>query len=994
MKKNIGSIFSLILIGGIIASLYFIFNIEQEKKYRTLLLDNKVAVFMVDGNVYSRTAIIDGKMEYFPDNPEKDHYVFEYWELEGKKFSNSTKLKDDITLTAVFKKENNDNKNNGNNNSGNSNNKQISDTTKVENIKLDKNIIKINIGHGEKINGEILPSNATNKKITWISNNSTIATVDDNGQVKGVGIGTTWIIARSSNGKESKCEVTVSGNNINASKISIDKKNTSINVGDSITLNPIITPENTTNKVVTWQSSNNDIATVSTNGVVKGLKKGSVTITVKTSNGKQDQSTVTIYDKKIDVSKIDINITNKNIEVGDSFKITSTITPNNATNKNVTWQSSNDKVAIVDQNGSVKGVGPGSATLTAITHNGKGAECHLTVTGKIIAVSSITLNSNNLSMFEGDKTTLKATINPSNSTNKNIKWISSSSKIATVDQNGAVVAVGVGTTTITATIEGKSSSCTVKVSAKTVAVTAVVLNKINASMYVGDNIQLMGTVSPSNATNKSISWRSSNTSIATVDASGKVTAKSPGTAKIIITSSNGKSAECTITVNKKVTTTPTPNPVKTPSPSNGISKIHFMNVGSSDATIIESNGHFGLVDTSNPYNDNTPQSSATPNKTESVEHVIDYLSRLIGCSGTNCKGKLDFVVATHSHSDHIGGVPRIASVFANSNTKYYYRSYVKTTDDSVHPDWDNMGYHNRAVNAMKSSGAQMIEITNKDITFNFYDYTIKLMNTESVSSDELSNNLANGENKNAVIEMITHKNGKKVLLASDMEMQDENRMKNKIGKVDALKFGHHGYSTSSSNDFIGTLKPSVSIISNNMISLNASVFGMCYALYNGTNIYMTGNSQDAIVMTFSNNGYTILNSNGSSMKTSNFCSSSKVGWQQIKLPSEKENVWIYIDSNHKISTGWKKIDNLWYYFDESGIMATGWRETYWEGKKCWYHIDNDGHYDTGWKQITWSKGTNWFYFESDGCMLQNTSRTINGKHYSFDSDGVCTGPDC
>ncbi|MBQ8208651.1 MAG: peptidoglycan DD-metalloendopeptidase family protein [Clostridia bacterium] len=168
-------------------------------------------------------------------------------------------------------------------------------------------------------------------------------------------------------------------------------------------------------------------------------------------------------------------------------------------------------------------------------------------------VSGVTLNTSISTITVGNTLTLTATISPSNAANKNVSWTSSNTSIATVS-NGVVTAKAAGTATITVkTSDGsKTATCTVTVKANTVSVTGVTLNKTEATLTVGDTLTLTATVAPSNATNKNVSWTSSNTSVATVS-NGVVTAKASGTATITVKTTDGnKTASCKITVNKTV----------------------------------------------------------------------------------------------------------------------------------------------------------------------------------------------------------------------------------------------------------------------------------------------------------------------------------------------------------------------------------------------------------------------------------------------------------
>ena len=166
-----------------------------------------------------------------------------------------------------------------------------------------------------------------------------------------------------------------------------------------------------------------------------------------------------------------------------------------------------------------------------------------------IKVEGVSLNVTSVELTEGDQTTLTATINPSNATNKNVTWTSSDNNVATV-ANGKVTAVKAGTATITVKTEdgNKTATCTVTVTAQTYPVESVTLDKTSVELTEGDEVTLTATVNPANATNKNVTWTSSDNAVATV-ANGKVTAVKAGTATITVTTEDGnKTATCTVTV--------------------------------------------------------------------------------------------------------------------------------------------------------------------------------------------------------------------------------------------------------------------------------------------------------------------------------------------------------------------------------------------------------------------------------------------------------------
>ena len=321
--------------------------------------------------------------------------------------------------------------------------------------------------------------------------------------------------------------------------IKLSTTSTTISVGESTTLTATIAPENATDKTITWSSSNTSVATV-TNGRVTAISVGTATITAQAGSAK---AVCTVTVNPIDVASVTLSQTSVEIFIGEETDLTATVTPENATNKTVIWSSSNTSVATVT-NGRVTAISVGTATITAQAGSAK-ANCTITV--KPIEVTHITLSHSSISLLLGESTMLTATVYPDNATDKTITWSSSNSNIATIS-DGNVVAVGVGYAIITAKAGNLKVECNVAVSP--IDVTAVSLNQTSAAISVGETVNLIATVTPDNATYKTLTWSSSDTSVATVS-DGLVTAISIGIADIIVTSQNGLSATCRISVINK-----------------------------------------------------------------------------------------------------------------------------------------------------------------------------------------------------------------------------------------------------------------------------------------------------------------------------------------------------------------------------------------------------------------------------------------------------------
>ena len=175
-----------------------------------------------------------------------------------------------------------------------------------------------------------------------------------------------------------------------------------------------------------------------------------------------------------------------------------------------------------------------------------------------IAVDNIVLDREAVELEISESVMLVATVTPENATHKDVVWSSSDESVATVEQNGKVTAVSEGTTIITVTANGMSATCKVTVkeeSVEVIEVCKIKLNKQYAKLMKNDVLTLRATITPANATDKTVVWSSSDESVATVEQNGKVTAVGKGTVTITATSSNGKIATCKITVEEKNETT-------------------------------------------------------------------------------------------------------------------------------------------------------------------------------------------------------------------------------------------------------------------------------------------------------------------------------------------------------------------------------------------------------------------------------------------------------
>ena len=319
--------------------------------------------------------------------------------------------------------------------------------------------------------------------------------------------------------------------------------------GESQTLTAVVSPSNADNQKVIWMSSNSSVASVA-EGKVTALKPGKATITVKTDDGgKTATCEVTVNAKVYPVESVSLDLTSAELTEGNEITLTATVKPDNATNKGVSWSSSDPTVASVSE-GKVTALKPGKATITVKTDDGgKTATCEVTVNAKVYPVESVSLDLTSAELTEGNEITLTATVKPDNATNKGVSWSSSDPTVASVSE-GKVTALKPGKATITVKTDdsGRTATCEVTVNAKVYPVESVSLDLSYIEIEAGNEITITATVYPSYATNQNLIWTSSDSSVAAVS-KGKIKALKAGFAVIKATPEDGaKAAVCNVKV--------------------------------------------------------------------------------------------------------------------------------------------------------------------------------------------------------------------------------------------------------------------------------------------------------------------------------------------------------------------------------------------------------------------------------------------------------------
>jgi uncharacterized protein YjdB len=418
----------------------------------------------------------------------------------------------------------------------------------VTGVTLNKPTTALAIGGTETLFATITPSNATNKNITWSSGNASVASVSTTGLITAHTTGTATITATTEDGGHTaQCVVTVSATSIPVTSITINQDQITLTVGQTGQFTANVLPSNATNQNIIWSSAQPDIATVDNNGVVTAIAVGQASIIATSAENSEifDFRYVTVNSANIPVTSVSLNKNTTTLTVGESETLTATITPSNATNKNLLWSSNNTSVATVSTSGLITAVSTGIADIMVITEDGgHTASCVVTVNAAIVSVTGVTLNKNTTTLTVGETETLTATVLPTNATNKNVTWNSNVPAVVSV-LNGTITAHSTGTATITVTTQdgGHTAQCIVTVNAATITVNSVQITDESGTPITtgtiinketGQTRQLLAKIEPENATNQNVTWSSTNPNIVTVSSTGLVTAIAEGTTTVFV----------------------------------------------------------------------------------------------------------------------------------------------------------------------------------------------------------------------------------------------------------------------------------------------------------------------------------------------------------------------------------------------------------------------------------------------------------------------------
>lgn len=426
-------------------------------------------------------------------------------------------------------------------------------TASVTKITLTPAETVIEVDKIASIKAEVAPKTSGGTYLYWRSSNPEIVQIDDENNHTAV---------TSVTGKTPGTAIIMAVNKENvvlgSAKVIVNSPVTGIIISQSIVEKPLsdktyqivatVTPKEATSSKLNWKSSNDKIATVDANGLVTFKAAGHVSIIAASETNPKVTATCDLTILKT-VESIKLETAEISIAVGETYKLAPTINPSDATNQNLNYKSMAPKIADVSKTGVVTGKQAGTAYITVSTPDGRiTANCTVKVTQK---AAGMKLSAAALILDVGSSHTLEVTFNPKTTTDTKVIWSVSDKSIAKIDAKGKVTAVAAGETLITAkSSNGLTAVCKVTVNQP---VGSIELNYTEYDLAVGDELELEVTFDNDDVTNKKVKWKSSKSSVASVDKNGLVKGKKGGIAIITVTADeNGMQANCVVTVEEPV----------------------------------------------------------------------------------------------------------------------------------------------------------------------------------------------------------------------------------------------------------------------------------------------------------------------------------------------------------------------------------------------------------------------------------------------------------
>ena len=347
-------------------------------------------------------------------------------------------------------------------------------------------------------------------------------------------------------------------NYVDPEQLQLDKEKITAYVGNTIEVLATLSPDNVTEKFVTWSVSDSTILEITkVNDLsveVLVLKEGVANIVATSVDGSELTATCEVTVEATLATSITLDLSAVTLKATETATLTATVLPETTTNKEVVWTSSDSEVASVE-NGVVTAHKVGTVTITATTTDGSGLTATCEVTVEATLATSITLDQTAVILKATETATLTATVLPETTTDKGVEWSSSDESVATV-ADGVITAHKVGTAIITATTtDGSNLTVTCEVTVEATLATSITLDQSAVTLKATETATLTATVQPETTTNKEVVWTSSDNEVASVE-NGVVTAHKVGTATITATTTDGSelTATCEVTVEATLAT--------------------------------------------------------------------------------------------------------------------------------------------------------------------------------------------------------------------------------------------------------------------------------------------------------------------------------------------------------------------------------------------------------------------------------------------------------
>ena len=430
---------------------------------------------------------------------------------------------------------------------------KITVTAAVTKITLTPAETVIEVDKVASIKAELTPKTSTGTYLYWRSSNPEIVQIDDENNhtavtsVTGKAPGTAIIMALN---KENVV--------LGSAKVIVNTPVTGIILSHNVAEKPLTdktfqlsataAPKEAAASKILWKSTNEKIAQVDANGLVTFKSAGHVSIIAFSDINPRISAACDLTIIK-PVESIKLDKSEISLAVSETYKLSVTISPSDASNQNLNYKSMDPKVADISKTGLITAKQTGTAYIIVSTPDGKvTANCTVKVTQK---ATGMKLSAASLILDVGESYTLEATFNPKNTTDTKVLWSVSDKSVAKVDAKGKVTAISAGETIVTAkSSNGLTAICTVKVNQP---VGSIELNYTEYELPVGDELELEVTFDNDDVTNKKVKWKSSKSSVASVDKNGVVKGKKGGVAIITVTADeNGVQASCVVTVEEPI----------------------------------------------------------------------------------------------------------------------------------------------------------------------------------------------------------------------------------------------------------------------------------------------------------------------------------------------------------------------------------------------------------------------------------------------------------